>query len=136
MFLRTPVTDAVITMPAWFNSMQRESLKRACRVSGLNILTTVSEPVAALYAYALGPRMSPLRAEGTGPHHIIALDLGAGSFQVAVGVVDHNVLEIKGTWATVETGGDLFELRILDALLGEFHRDHGIGQPSPSPCPA
>lgn len=120
--LRVPVNDAVLTIPTWFNTAQREALKRAFISSGVLVHRVVHEPSAILLAYAYGHPTPPATE-----HNVVVVDLGAGSLQVAVGCLEEGFVDMKAVAGDPETGGDFFELRLLDLLVGEFHRQHGIG---------
>ena len=110
-FLGQPVTDAVITVPAYFNDMQRQATKDAGRIAGLNVLRIINEPTSAALAYGLD--------NGT-PQKVMVYDLGGGTFDVSIIEIGDGVIEV------LTTGGDDFDERVAEHLLDEFQRDNGI----------
>jgi molecular chaperone DnaK len=117
-FLGEPVTDAVITVPAYFNNAQREATKDAGRIAGLNVLRIVNEPTAAALAYGLDK-------EGA-DQTILVFDLGGGTFDVSVLELGDGVFEVKSTNGDNHLGGDNFDKAIVDWMVAEFKRDQGI----------
>jgi len=117
-FLGESVTDAVITVPAYFNNAQREATKDAGTVAGLNVLRIVNEPTAAALAYGLDKE----GAEQT----ILVFDLGGGTFDVSVLELGEGVFEVKSTAGDNHLGGDNFDKAIVDWMVAEFKRDQGI----------
>jgi molecular chaperone DnaK len=117
-FLGETVTDAVITVPAYFNNAQREATKDAGRVAGLNVLRIINEPTAAALAYGLDK-------EGA-DQTILVFDLGGGTFDVSVLELGDGVFEVKSTNGDNHLGGDNFDKAIVDWMVAEFRRDQGI----------
>jgi molecular chaperone DnaK len=117
-FLGEPVTDAVITVPAYFNNAQREATKDAGRIAGLNVLRIVNEPTAAALAYGLDK-------EGA-DQTILVFDLGGGTFDVSVLELGDGVFEVKSTNGDNHLGGDNFDKAIVDWMAAEFKKDQGI----------
>jgi molecular chaperone DnaK len=117
-YLGEPVTDAVITVPAYFNNAQREATKDAGRVAGLNVLRIINEPTAAALAYGLDKE----GAEQT----ILVFDLGGGTFDVSVLELGDGVFEVKATNGDNHLGGDNFDKAVVDWMIAEFKRDQGI----------
>ena len=116
-FLGQPVTDAVITVPAYFNDVQRQATKDAGRIAGLNVLRIINEPTSAALAYGLD--------NGT-PQKVMVYDLGGGTFDVSIIEIGDGVIEVLATAGDNHLGGDDFDERIADHLLDEFHRTNGI----------
>ena len=116
-FLGQPVTDAVITVPAYFNDMQRQATKDAGRIAGLNVLRIINEPTSAALAYGLD--------NGT-PQKVMVYDLGGGTFDVSIIEIGDGVIEVLATAGDNHLGGDDFDERVADHLLGEFQRQNGI----------
>src|SRR3954466_714869 len=116
-FLGEPVTDAVITVPAYFNNAQREATKDAGKVAGLNVLRIINEPTAAALAYGLDKEQDQT---------ILVFDLGGGTFDVSVLELAEGVFEVKSTAGDNHLGGDNFDKAIVDWMVGEFKRDQGI----------
>jgi molecular chaperone DnaK len=115
--LGEPVTDAVVTVPAYFNDAQRQATKDAGRIAGLNVLRIINEPTAASLAYGL---------EKEGEHVVLVFDLGGGTFDVSVLELADGVFEVKSTAGDNHLGGDNFDKAIVDWLIAEFKRDQGI----------
>ena len=111
------VTDAVITVPAYFNDSQRQATKDAGKIAGLNVLRIINEPTAASLAYGLDKKK-----EGT----IAVFDLGGGTFDVSILDIGDGVFEVKATNGDTHLGGEDFDLRIVDFLADEFKKDQGI----------
>ena len=116
-FLGEKVTDAVITVPAYFNDAQRQATKDAGRIAGLNVLRIVNEPTAAALAY--GKDKEELET-------ILVFDLGGGTFDVSVLEVGEGVCEVKATAGDTHLGGDDFDKCVVDWLADEFLREQGI----------
>jgi molecular chaperone DnaK len=116
-FLGETVTDAVVTVPAYFNDSQRQATKDAGRIAGLNVLRIVNEPTAAALAYGL-------EKKGTGT--IAVYDLGGGTFDVSVLEIGDGVFEVKSTNGDTFLGGEDFDRRIIDYLADEFKRESAI----------
>ncbi len=117
-FLGEPVTDAVITVPAYFNNAQREATKDAGKIAGLNVLRIINEPTAAALAYGLDK-------EGA-DQTILVFDLGGGTFDVSVLELGDGVFEVKSTNGDNHLGGDNFDKAVVDWMIAEFKRDQGI----------
>jgi molecular chaperone DnaK len=116
-YLGEPVTEAVITVPAYFNNAQRESTKDAGRIAGLNVLRIINEPTAASLAYGL---------EKEADQTILVFDLGGGTFDVSVLELGEGVFEVKATNGDNHLGGDNFDKAIVDWMVSEFKKDQGI----------
>src|SRR5881392_797143 len=116
-YLGEPVTDAVITVPAYFNNAQREATKDAGKIAGLNVLRIINEPTAASLAYGLDKE-----ADQT----ILVFDLGGGTFDVSVLELGEGVFEVKSTNGDNHLGGDNFDKAVVDWMIAEFKRDQGI----------
>ncbi len=116
-YLGEPVTDAVITVPAYFNNAQREATKDAGKIAGLNVLRIINEPTAASLAYGL---------EKENDQVILVFDLGGGTFDVSVLELAEGVYEVKATNGDNHLGGDNFDKQIVDWMVAEFKRDQGI----------
>jgi molecular chaperone DnaK len=111
------VTDAVITVPAYFNDAQRQATKAAGRIAGLNVLRIINEPTAAALAYGM---------DSKGHETVLVFDLGGGTFDVSILDVGDGVVEVRSTAGDTHLGGDDFDRRLVDHLADEFHRDNGI----------
>src|SRR6195952_3739446 len=111
------VTQAVITVPAYFNDAQRQATKDAGRIAGLEVLRIINEPTAAALAYGLDKK-----ASGT----IAVYDLGGGTFDVSVLEIGDGVIEVKSTNGDTFLGGEDFDIRVIDYLADEFKRENGI----------
>jgi molecular chaperone DnaK len=116
-YLGEPVTDAVITVPAYFNNAQREATKDAGKIAGLNVLRIINEPTAASLAYGLDKESDQT---------ILVFDLGGGTFDVSVLELGDGVFEVKSTAGDNHLGGDNFDKAIVDWMVAEFKRDQGI----------
>ena len=117
-YLGEAVTDAVITVPAYFNNAQREATKDAGTIAGLNVLRIVNEPTAAALAYGLDK-------EGA-DQTILVFDLGGGTFDVSILELGDGVFEVKATSGDNHLGGDNFDKAIVDWMVAEFKKDQGI----------
>src|ERR1700761_5863750 len=115
--LGEPVTEAVITVPAYFNDSQRQATKDAGRIAGLEVLRIINEPTAAALAYGL-------EKKGTGT--IAVYDLGGGTFDISVLEIGDGVFEVKSTNGDTFLGGEDFDARVIDYLADEFRREQGI----------
>jgi L1 cell adhesion molecule like protein len=116
-FLGEPVTDAVVTVPAYFNDQQRRSTKDAATIAGLNVLRIINEPTAAAIAYGLS---NTKETEQT----VLIFDLGGGTFDVSLLSIDDGVFEVKSTAGDTHLGGEDFDQCILDHFVKEFQRKH------------
>ena len=111
------ITQAVITVPAYFNDAQRQATKDAGKIAGLEVLRIINEPTAASLAYGLDKKQS-----GT----VVVYDLGGGTFDVSILEVGDGVFEVKSTNGDTHLGGEDFDLRIIDFLADEFKKEQGI----------
>ncbi|SUE63265.1 molecular chaperone DnaK [Roseomonas gilardii] len=116
-YLGEPVSQAVITVPAYFNDAQRQATKEAGRIAGLEVLRIINEPTAAALAYGLDKKNS-----GT----IVVYDLGGGTFDVSVLEIGDGVFEVKSTNGDTFLGGEDFDQRVIDYLADEFKKENGI----------
>jgi len=116
-YLGEEVTDAVITVPAYFNNAQREATKDAGRIAGLNVLRIINEPTAASLAYGLDKEHDQT---------ILVWDLGGGTFDVSILELGEGVFEVKATNGDNHLGGDNFDKAIVDWMVAEFKKDQGI----------
>jgi molecular chaperone DnaK len=117
-YLGETVTDAVITVPAYFNNAQREATKDAGKIAGLNVLRIINEPTAAALAYGLDKEGSD--------QTILVFDLGGGTFDVSVLELGEGVFEVKSTAGDNHLGGDNFDKAVVDWMAAEFKKDQGI----------
>jgi molecular chaperone DnaK len=116
-YLGEKVTEAVITVPAYFDDSQRQATKDAGQIAGLNVLRIINEPTAASLAYGLDKKKD---------ERIAVYDLGGGTFDVSVLEIGEGVFEVKSTNGDTYLGGDDFDLRVMDWLVDEFKKDQGI----------
>lgn len=116
-FLGERVTEAVITVPAYFNDTQRQATKDAGRIAGLEVLRIINEPTAAALAYGLDKR---------GSETVLVFDLGGGTFDVSLLDVGDGVIEVRATSGDGHLGGDDFDKRIVDFLADEFRNQQGV----------
>ncbi|MFP4087461.1 MAG: molecular chaperone DnaK [Desulfobacteraceae bacterium] len=116
-YLGEKVTDAVITVPAYFNDSQRQATKDAGRIAGLNVERIINEPTAASLAFGLDKK---------GDRKIAVFDLGGGTFDISILEIGEGVFEVKSTHGDTHLGGEDFDLRIIDYLADEFKKDQGI----------
>jgi molecular chaperone DnaK len=116
-YLGEKVTEAVITVPAYFNDSQRQATKDAGRIAGLDVLRIINEPTAAALAYGLDKKKS-----GT----VAVYDLGGGTFDISVLEIGDGVFEVKSTNGDTFLGGEDFDARVIDYLAAEFQREQGI----------
>jgi molecular chaperone DnaK len=116
-YLGEPVTDAVVTVPAYFNNAQREATKDAGKIAGLDVLRIINEPTAAALAYGL---------EKESDQKILVWDLGGGTFDVSILELGEGVFEVKATNGDNHLGGDNFDKAIVDWMVAEFKKDQGI----------
>jgi molecular chaperone DnaK len=117
-YLGETVTDAVVTVPAYFNNAQREATKDAGKIAGLNVLRIINEPTAAALAYGLDKEGSD--------QTILVFDLGGGTFDVSVLELGEGVFEVKSTAGDNHLGGDNFDKAVVDWMAAEFKKDQGI----------
>ena len=111
------VTEAVITVPAYFNDAQRQATKDAGKIAGIEVLRIINEPTAAALAYGL---------DRQGDETVLVFDLGGGTFDVSILDVGDGVVEVRSTSGDTHLGGDDFDRRIVDHLADEFQKDNGI----------
>jgi molecular chaperone DnaK len=116
-YLGEKVTDAVITVPAYFNDAQRQATKDAGKIAGLNVLRIINEPTAAALAYGLDKKKNET---------ILVFDLGGGTFDVSILDVGDGVFEVRATSGDTHLGGDDFDKRLVDWIAQEFQRDQAI----------
>ena len=116
-YLGSKVTDAVITVPAYFNDAQRKATKDAGTIAGLNVLRIINEPTASALAYGL---------ESKADEHVLVYDLGGGTFDVTTLEISDGTFEVLSTDGNAFLGGDDFDNKIVDFLAGEFKNDNGI----------
>jgi molecular chaperone DnaK len=116
-YLGEPVTQAVITVPAYFNDSQRQATKDAGKIAGLEVLRIINEPTAAALAYGLDKKDSET---------ILVFDLGGGTFDVSVLEVGDGVIEVKATNGDTHLGGDDWDQRVVDHIAEEFKRENGV----------
>jgi len=114
-YLGQKVTDAVITVPAYFNDSQRQATKDAGVISGMNVLRIINEPTAAAIAYGLDKK-------GTGEHNVLIYDLGGGTFDVSLLTIEDGIFEVKATAGDTHLGGEDFDNRLVDFCLQDFKR--------------
>src|SRR5256886_1794795 len=111
------VTDAVITVPAYFNDSQRQATKNAGQIAGLNVIRIINEPTAASLAYGLDKKTNET---------ILVFDLGGGTFDVSILDVGDGVFEVKSTNGDTHLGGDDYDRKVVDWLAEEFKKENGI----------
>jgi molecular chaperone DnaK len=116
-YLGETVTDAVITVPAYFNDSQRQATKDAGKIAGLNVQRIINEPTAASLAYGLDKKSDQT---------IVVFDLGGGTFDVSILEIGEGVFEVKATNGDTHLGGDDFDKKLIDYLIEEFKKDQGI----------
>ena len=116
-YLGQEVTEAVITVPAYFSDSQRQATKDAGKIAGLNVLRIINEPTAASLAYGLDKK---------GDEKIAVFDLGGGTFDVSILEIGDGVFEVKATNGDTHLGGDNIDQRLIEWLLDEFKKDQGI----------
>ena len=116
-YLGEKVTDAVITVPAYFNDSQRQATKDAGKVAGLNVLRIINEPTAAALAYGLDKKKD---------EKVAVFDLGGGTFDISILELGDGVFEVKSTNGDTHLGGEDFDQRVMDYLVAEFKKDQGI----------
>ena len=116
-YLGEPVTQAVITVPAYFNDSQRQATKDAGKIAGLEVLRIINEPTASSLAYGLDKKSD---------EKIAVYDLGGGTFDISVLEIGDGVFEVKATNGDTHLGGDDFDQRVMDWLADEFKKDNGI----------
>jgi molecular chaperone DnaK len=116
-YLGEKVTDAVVTVPAYFDDSQRQATKDAGKIAGLNVLRIINEPTAAALAYGMDKKRE---------EKIAVFDLGGGTFDISILEIGEGVFEVKATNGDTHLGGDDFDLRLISFLADEFRKDQGI----------
>ena len=116
-YLGETVTQAVITVPAYFNDAQRQATKDAGKIAGLEVLRIINEPTAAALAYGLDKKE---------PKTIAVYDLGGGTFDITILEIDDGLFEVKSTNGDTFLGGEDFDMRIVHYLADEFKKEHGV----------
>src|SRR2546428_12235088 len=116
-YLGEKVSDAVITVPAYFNDAQRQATKDAGKIAGLEVMRIINEPTAAALAYGLDRKKDET---------IAVYDLGGGTFDISILEIGEGVFEVKATNGDTHLGGDDFDQRVMDWISGEFKKEHGI----------
>jgi molecular chaperone DnaK len=116
-YLGEPVTEAVVTVPAYFNDSQRQATKDAGRIAGLDIKRIINEPTAAALAYGMDKKKD---------EKIVIYDFGGGTFDISILEVGDGIVEVKATNGDTHLGGDNFDIRILEWMIAEFKKDQGI----------
>ncbi len=116
-YLGEKITEAVVTVPAYFDDSQRQATKDAGQIAGLNVLRIINEPTAASLAYGLDKKKD---------ERIAVYDLGGGTFDISILEIGEGVFEVKSTNGDTYLGGDDFDLRVMDWLVDEFKKDQGI----------
>jgi molecular chaperone DnaK len=116
-YLGEPVTQAVITVPAYFNDAQRNATKDAGKIAGLEVLRIINEPTASSLAYGLDKKKNEI---------IAVYDLGGGTFDISILDVGDGVFQVRSTSGDTFLGGDDFDLRVMDYLIEQFRKDNGI----------
>ena len=117
-YLGTKITEAVITVPAYFNDAQRQATKEAGEIAGLNVRRIINEPTAAALAYGLDKK--------TKDSKVAVFDLGGGTFDISILELGDGVFEVKSTNGDTHLGGDNFDMRVLDYIADEFKKQEGI----------
>merc|ERR1712106_42867 len=116
-FLGQDITDAVVTVPAYFNDSQRQATKDAGTISGLNVLRIINEPTAAAIAYGLDKKVG-------GERNVLIFDLGGGTFDVSILTIEDGIFEVKSTAGDTHLGGEDFDNRMVNHFLQEFKRKY------------
>lgn len=118
--LGATVTDAVVTVPAYFNDSQRQATKDAATISGLHVLRIINEPTAAAVAYGLDKHV-------TGERNVLIADLGGGTFDVSLLTIEEGIFEVKATAGDTHLGGEDFDNRLVNHFVREFKRKNKKG---------
>merc|ERR1719228_1809561 len=113
------ITDAVVTVPAYFNDSQRQATKDAGVIAGLNVLRIINEPTAAAIAYGLDKKKGQAKES-----NVLIFDLGGGTFDVSILNIDDGIFEVKATAGDTHLGGEDFDNRLVDHFIKEFQRKH------------
>jgi len=117
-YLGTKITDAVVTVPAYFNDAQRQATKEAGEIAGLNVMRIINEPTAAALAYGMDKKHKDMK--------VAVFDLGGGTFDISILELGEGVFEVKSTNGDTHLGGDNFDQRLLDYIADEFKKQEGI----------
>ena len=115
-YLGDKVTDAVITVPAYFNDSQRQATKDAGKIAGLNVLRIINEPTAAAIAYGIDKK--------EGEKNVLIFDMGGGTFDVSLLSIDDGIFEVKATAGDTHLGGEDFDTQMVNHFVQEFRRKH------------
>ena len=118
-YLGDGVTDAVITVPAYFNDAQRQATKDAGTIAGLNVLRIINEPTAAAIAYGLDNNAN-------GERNVLIYDLGGGTFDISLLTIDEGIFEVKATAGDTHLGGEDFDRRLMEHFISEFKHKHKV----------
>merc|ERR1711992_425551 len=116
-YLGKTVSDAVVTVPAYFNDSQRQATKDAGVIAGLNVLRIINEPTAAAIAYGLDKKVG-------GERNVLIFDLGGGTFDVSILTIEDGIFEVKSTNGDTHLGGEDFDNRMVNHFIKEFQRKH------------
>jgi len=116
-YLGRPITDAVVTVPAYFNDSQRQATKDAGTIAGLNVLRIINEPTAAAIAYGLDKKVAQEK-------NVLIFDLGGGTFDVSILTIEDGIFEVKSTAGNTHLGGEDFDNRLVTHFIKEFKRKH------------
>jgi len=116
-YLGIPITDAVITVPAYFNDSQRQATKDAGAISGMNVLRIINEPTAAAIAYGLDKKVG-------GERNVLIFDLGGGTFDVSILTIENGIFEVKATAGDTHLGGEDFDNRLVNHFVQEYKRKY------------
>jgi len=120
-YLGKTVTDAVVTVPAYFNDSQRQATKDAGTIAGLNVLRIINEPTAAAIAYGLDKKV---KDDGKGERNVLIFDLGGGTFDVSILTIEDGIFEVKSTAGDTHLGGEDFDNRMVNHFVEEFKRKY------------
>ncbi|XP_039266512.2 heat shock 70 kDa protein 1B-like [Styela clava] len=118
-YMGEKITDAVITVPAYFNDAQRTATRDAGRIAGLNVLSMINEPTAAAIAYGLDNKSNEERT-------VLIFDLGGGTFDVTIATIEEQIFDVKATGGNTHLGGEDFDYRMVDHFVEEFGDKHGV----------
>ena len=116
-YIGTAVSDAVITVPAYFNDSQRQATKDAGTIAGLNVMRIINEPTAAAIAYGLDKKLMDEK-------NILIFDLGGGTFDVSLLSIEDGIFEVKATAGDTHLGGEDFDNRLMSHFIQEFKKKH------------
>ena len=116
-YLGKTVTNAVVTVPAYFNDSQRQATKDAGTIAGLNVLRIINEPTAAAIAYGLDKKVGAER-------NVLIFDLGGGTFDVSILTIEDGIFEVKSTAGDTHLGGEDFDNQMVNHFIAEFKQKH------------